>query len=54
MNVEILFGAFATLLAQRRAIRAALRTERMIGALPRDIRKDIGWPDSWVGPERRR
>ncbi|GHD10556.1 hypothetical protein ACFOEZ_07130 [Tianweitania populi] len=28
------------------AHRARLRTERMLGALPTDIRKDIGWPDS--------
>ncbi len=32
-----------------RVRRDAARTERMIGALPTEIRKDIGWPDN-VGP----
>lgn len=46
------YHSVTALMARRRAIRAALRTERMISALPHDIRKDIGWPDAWVGPER--
>lgn len=25
------------------------RTERMIGSLPPELRKDIGWPDAWAG-----
>ena len=31
--------------ADWRADRAFARTERLIGALPREIQKDIGWPD---------
>ncbi|WP_157016140.1 hypothetical protein [Mesorhizobium xinjiangense] len=27
--------------------RSRARTERIIGTLPADIRKDIGWPDTW-------
>lgn len=28
-----------------RAIRAQLRTERLLNELPASMRKDIGWPD---------
>ncbi len=28
--------------------RLAVRTERSVGALPFDIRKDIGWPDRYT------
>ncbi|PRD43929.1 hypothetical protein C5748_08760 [Phyllobacterium phragmitis] len=34
-----------------RARRDQIRTERLIGNLPRYIQKDIGWPDAY--PERR-
>ena len=33
--------------------REQARTERMIGSLPADIRKDIGWPDSLDEQSRR-
>ncbi len=28
--------------------RRRARVERALDALPRDIRKDIGWPDRWT------
>ena len=31
------------------AHRTRRRTERLLGALPNDVRKDIGWPDSVQG-----
>ena len=37
-------------LERRRTYR---NTERLIGALPADIRKDIGWPGSAQGIEER-
>lgn len=30
-----------------RAVRAQLRTERMLNELPTSMRKDIGWPDHY-------
>ena len=42
-----LYRSLSRLLARRREIRATLRTERVLNALPRDIRRDIGWPDIW-------
>lgn len=35
-----------------RARRRLSRTERMIGALPAEVRKDIGWPDVWAAEVR--
>ena len=49
-----LFASVTGFIARRRRIRAAARTERILGALPHNIRKDIGWPALWVGPERPR
>ena len=46
------FAAVSGFIARRSAIRAAIRTERVIGALPAHMRKDIGWPDLWTGPDR--
>jgi hypothetical protein len=48
-----LLASLTGFIARRRAIRAAIRTERIVGSLPRDIRKDIGWPDLWVEINRR-
>lgn len=45
MTIMSNFGAIAR--GWRRWRRAA-RTERAIGALPFDIRKDIGWPDCYT------
>ena len=49
-----LLASLARFVARRREIRAAARTERILGALPWNIRKDIGWPDLWVDIDRRR
>lgn len=46
------YTAVSGFIARRSAIRAAIRTERIIGALPPQMRKDIGWPDLWTGPDR--
>lgn len=54
MNPPSFFRAISVLMARRRVIRAHIRTERMLGSLPFDIRKDIGWPDAWTGPDRDR
>jgi len=32
-----------------RALREEIRTERVMNALPRAVRKDIGWPDLYAG-----
>ena len=32
-----------------RALREEIRTERVMNALPRAVRKDIGWPDLHTG-----
>lgn len=44
-------GRFATGL---RAMRAQVRTERLINELPVSIRKDIGCPDSYADRQGRR
>jgi hypothetical protein len=31
-----------------RTMRNEIRTERLLNSLPSDIRKDIGWPDSFA------
>jgi hypothetical protein len=46
--------SFSRFVARRREIRAAVRTERILGALPPHVRKDVGWPDLWNGPRRMR
>jgi hypothetical protein len=46
------YAAVSGYISRRAAIRAAIRTERVIGALPAQMRKDIGWPDLWTGPDR--
>lgn len=47
-------NSFSRFVARRREIRAAVRTERILGALPTHLRKDVGWPDLWNGPRRMR
>jgi hypothetical protein len=32
-----------------RTMRNEIRTERVLNALPSDIRRDIGWPDIYAG-----
>lgn len=40
-----LFSALSHLAEEWRAARTAARTYRIIGSLPHDLQKDIGWPD---------
>jgi len=44
MSILSSIGRFA---AEYRAARARSHTERSIRALPAEIRKDIGWPESY-------
>ena len=44
-----MFNDISRFAAAYLAHRARRRTERLLGALPTDIRKDIGWPDSVQG-----
>lgn len=37
-----------------RRMRQEIRTEQMICSLPREIRKDIGWPDAHAARRARR
>lgn len=45
MSIMTNVGAIAR---QWRRWRLTARTERAIGALPLDVRKDIGWPDRYT------
>lgn len=55
MSIAIaLQTSLSRFIARRREIRSAVRTERILGALPPHVRKDIGWPDLWNGPRRMR
>lgn len=53
VKTTTLYGTFNAFLARWRAVRLDSRTRRILSELPRDIRKDIGWPDDWNGPQRR-
>ena len=46
MNIVSTFVTWIGELERRRVYR---RTERMIGALPAEVQKDIGWPGSARG-----
>jgi hypothetical protein len=35
--------------ANLRALREDIRTERILNALPADVRRDIGWPEIYEG-----
>ncbi|MGO4841264.1 hypothetical protein AB4144_54310 [Rhizobiaceae sp. 2RAB30] len=37
-----------------RRMREEIRTEQLISSLPREIRKDIGWPDTYAARRARR
>jgi hypothetical protein len=41
-------------IGQIRRMREEIRTEQLINSLPREIRKDIGWPDSYASRWARR
>jgi hypothetical protein len=40
------YSALSHLAAEWRSAREEARTRRIIGSLPEEIQKDIGWPDS--------
>lgn len=44
MSVLSKIGRFA---AELRASRSRMRAERLLQSLPKEIQKDIGWPDCW-------
>ena len=50
MSIITTIGNFA---ADYRARRRALQTYLQISALPREIQKDIGWPDAFAGSHGR-
>ena len=41
-----IFSELSHLAAEWRTAREEARTRRIIGSLPMEIQKDIGWPDS--------
>ncbi|MEX0407144.1 hypothetical protein ABGN05_15875 [Aquibium sp. LZ166] len=43
-----IIGTIGHLAREYRQRREIARTERMIGAMPAELRKDIGWPDSFT------
>ena len=43
-----LFRAVGRYTASFRAMCDEIRTERVLNSLPANIRKDIGWPDSYA------
>jgi hypothetical protein len=49
MAASALFGMLRHRLAYWREIRQEIRTERVMNALPPEVRKDIGWPDLHTG-----
>ena len=44
-----MFERIGRRVAYWRALREEIRTERVMNALPRAVRKDIGWPDLYAG-----
>jgi len=40
-----IYSALSHFAAEWRIARAEARTYRIIGSLPREVQKDIGWPD---------
>jgi hypothetical protein len=49
MAATLLFGTLRRRLSYWRALREEIRTERVMNALPREVRKDIGWPELYTG-----
>jgi hypothetical protein len=49
MTRTALLGTLRRRLTYWRALREEIRTERVMNALPREIRKDIGWPELYTG-----
>jgi hypothetical protein len=48
------FGIIGRYAANWRALREQIRTERIMNALPPEVRKDIGWPELYAGRRARR
>lgn len=48
------FGVIGRYAANWRALREEIRTERILNALPPEVRKDIGWPELYAGRRVRR
>ncbi|MBA3449348.1 MAG: hypothetical protein H0T56_17430 [Pseudaminobacter sp.] len=49
-----IFRAIGRYAGKVRTMRDEIRTERFLNSLPDDIRKDIGWPDSFAERRSRR
>ncbi len=49
MAATALFGTLRRRFAYWRVLREEIRTERVLNALPREVRKDIGWPELYAG-----
>jgi hypothetical protein len=49
MAATALFGTLRRRFAYWRVLREEIRTERVMNALPREVRKDIGWPELYTG-----
>ena len=47
-----IYSALSHYAAEWRAARNEARTYRVIGSLPREVQKDIGWPDAFEHPTR--
>ncbi|GLS28515.1 hypothetical protein SAMN04488498_10154 [Mesorhizobium albiziae] len=43
------YSTLSTIAAEWRSARDEARTRRIVGSLPIEIQKDIGWPDSNEG-----
>lgn len=54
MNVLSTIGIARDYLHRVRQMREEIRTEQLICSLPREIRKDIGWPDTHAARRARR
>jgi hypothetical protein len=54
MNVFGTIGIARDYFHRMRRMREEIRTEQLICSLPREIRKDIGWPDAYAARRSRR
>lgn len=44
-----LFGTISRYAGKIRTLHDDIRTRRLLNSLPAQIRKDIGWPDQFIG-----
>ncbi len=54
MNALNPIGIARTYFHRMRRMRDEIRTEQLISSLPKEIRKDIGWPDAYAARRARR